>query len=85
MLPFSNQLEIRHIKKRSSDNAEFYVWTKEANPSAVIKTKDPSLNDEGHPVFYLNVELQAHFDFLWSQKDTLPVPDFWKSDREWEA
>jgi hypothetical protein len=47
---------------------------------------------EATPRFYLvvkerglNVELQAHFDFLWNLKGTLPVTDFWKSDREWSA
>jgi hypothetical protein len=88
----SDKLEVRHIKKRSSDDAEFYVGTKEANPCAIVKTKDASLNDQGNPRFYLvlkdkglNAELQAHFDFLWNQKDALPVTDFWKGDREWST
>ena len=68
-----DKLEVRQIRKRSSDDVEFYLGTKEANPCAIIKTKDASPNDRGNPRFYLvvndkgiNLELRAHFDLISS-------------------
>ena len=67
-----NKLEVRQIRKRCSDDVEFYLGTKEAN-LCHIETKDASPNDRGNPRFYLvvndkgiNLELRAHFDLISS-------------------